>query len=627
MESSQAQEALLQEIEQRQRLIQQLGQQTERERLMSAISGQICASLNLEEILNTTVTEVRQFLNCDRVVVYQVEPKTGVATVVAESTQPNYHSLLNIKIATLLFAERLTHYQQGNIRVLDDIQQQGSTIAINQFLQEQQVKASLTVPLLYGGNFWGILAIHQCSGARKWQQLEIDLLKQLATQVSIAIQQSELYQQVVKLNTNLENQVQERTKQLQQSLDYEAILKRISDDVRDSLDENQILQVAVWELAVALNIDGCDSSLYDIEKATATVSYEYTTSLPTCQGKVIQMIDFQEGYDQLLRGQHFQFCLLVPAYRGTVAMLACPIFDDRGVLGDLWLFKQQTSAFSDLEIRLVQQVANQCAIAMRQARLYKAAQAQVEELEKLSNLKDDFLSTVSHELRTPLANMKMAIQMLGITINRSQELFAELRKPAKEQNKVARYYQILQNECERELKLIDDLLNLQQMYAGVQPLLLTSINLQTWLPELAEPFSQRLKNQQQQLTIEVGLEVPNLIGDSASLGRVFTELIDNACKYTPPGEKIVIKAANYGEMMQVRVLNSGVEIPKSERERVFDRFYRIPNSDPWKQGGTGLGLALVRQILSRVGGTIQLANSDDRKVTCFMVEVPLTPVL
>ncbi len=626
MESSQANEALLQEIAQRQRLIQQLGQQAERERLMSAISGQICASLNLEEILNSTVIEVRQFLNCDRVVVYQVEATTGVATVVAESTQSHYNSLLNIKIATPLFGERLAQYQQGDMRVLHDIQQEESDTAINKFLQQQQVKASLTVPLLYGGKFWGLLAIHQCSGARQWQNLEIDLLKQLATQVSIAIQQSELYQQVVELNTNLENQVKERTKELQLALDYEAIIKRISDDVRDSLDENQILQVAVWELAVALNIDGCDSALYNIEEATATVSYEYTTSLPASQGKVIQMADFQEGYNQLLQGQYFQFCQLVPGSRGAVAMLASPIFDDRGVLGDLWLFKPQTHGFSDLEIRLVQQVANQCAIAMRQARLYQASQVQVVELEKLNNLKDDFLSTVSHELRTPLANMKMAIQMLGITLNRSQELFSELRKPASEQNKVARYYQILQNECERELILIDDLLNLQQMYAGVQPLLLTSINLQTWLPEIAEPFRQRLHSQEQKLTIEVAQEVPNLIGDSASLARVFSELLDNACKYTPPGEKIIIKAVNKAEIMQISTINSGVEIPTSERERVFDRFYRIPDSDRWKQGGTGLGLALVKQILSRIGGKIELADCD-RGQTCFIVELPLTPAI
>ena len=623
---SQANEALLQEIAQRQHLITELGQQTERERLMSAITLRISASLNLEEILNTTVTEVRQFLNCDRVLVYQVEPKSEITTVVAESTQPNYTSLLDTKIAPPLFGERLLEYSQGNIRVFNDIEQQESPTAINQFLHQVLVKASLTVPLLYGGKFWGLLAIHQCSGPRQWQQLEIDLLKQLATQLSIAIQQSELYQQVVELNTNLENQVKERTKELQQSLDYEAILKRISDDVRDSLDEHQILQVAVWELAVTLNIDGCDSALYNTSAATATISYEYTTSLPTSQGKVIKMTDFQDGYNQLLQGQYFQFCQLVPSWKGKVAMLACPIFDDHGALGDLWLFKHQEQAFSDLEIRLLQQVANQCAIAMRQARLYQASQVQVQELEKLNNLKDDFLSTVSHELRTPLANMKMAIQMLGISLNRSQELFAELRKPPNEQNKVARYYQILQNECERELNLIDDLLDLQQMYAGVQPILLTSINLRTWLSEIAEPFSQRLKSQQHQLTIEVAKTVPNLIGDSASLGRVFTELLNNACKYTPPGEKIVVKAVNCQEVMQISVLNFGVEIPDSERQKVFDRFYRIPNSDPWKHGGTGLGLALVKQILSRIGGTIVVAHSD-RRQTCFMVEVPITPVL
>ena len=78
--------------------------------------------------------------------------------------------------------------------------------------------------------------------------------------------------------------------------------------------------------------------------------------------------------------------------------------------------------------------------------------------------------------------------------------------------------------------------------------------------------------------------------------------------------------------MQISVTNYGVEIPKSERERVFDRFYRIIDSDRWKQGGTGLGLALVKQILTRVGGTINVADSD-RGQTCFIVELPLMPTL
>lgn len=622
MEPSQANVALLQEIAERQQLLAELRQQTERERLMAAIAAQIRVSLNLEEILNTTVKEVRQFLNCDRVVVYQVELASGNAKVVAESTLPNCTSLLNITIATPLFGESLALYQQGDIRVLHDIQQEKSPIAINQFLQQQQVKASLTVPLLYGNKFWGLLAIHQCSKARQWQQLEVELLKELGTQVSIAIQQAQLYQQVVQLNANLENQVKERTKELQISLDYEAILKRISDDVRDTLDESQILQIAVWELAVAMNIDGCNSALYDKSQTTATISYEYTTTLPTVQGKVVQMADFQVGYNQLLQGQFFQFCRLVPGNRGQVAMLACPIFDNRGVIGDLWLFKPQAEAFNELEIKLVQQVANQCAIAMRQARLHQAVQVQVQELEKLNRLKDDFLSTVSHELRTPLANMKMAIQMLGITLNRSQDLFVELRRPPTEQSKVARYYQILQNECERELSLINNLLHLQHLFAGVQPLLLTSIQIQEWLPLLVEPFIHRANSQQQDLILEIAPNLPSLICDPTSLGRVISELLDNACKYTPSGEKIIVSASAENETMQITTFNSGVEIPERERTQIFEKFYRIPNHDPWKQGGTGLGLALVAQIVARLGGTIKVESGAGQ--TCFILKIPLT---
>lgn len=622
MEPSQADAALLQEIAQRQQLLAELKQQTERERLMAAIATQIRATLNLDEILNTTVTQVRQFLNCDRVVVYRVELASGIAQVVAESKLPNCTSLLNITIATPLFGERLALYQQGDIRVLHDTQQAGS-LAINEFLQQQQVKASLTVPLLYGDKFWGLLAIHQCSQTRQWQQLEVELLKELATQVSIAIQQSQLYQQVLQLNAKLENQVKERSQQLQLSLDYEAILKRITDDVRDTLDENQILQIAVWELAVAMNIDGCNSALYDESRTTATISYEYTTSLPAAQGKVVPMADFPEGYNQLLQCQFFQFCELVPGSRGAVAILACPIFDDRGVIGDLWLFKPQIDAFNDLEIKLVQQVANQCAIATRQARLYQAVQVQVQELEKLNRLKDDFLSTVSHELRTPLANMKMAIQMLGITLNRSQELFTELRKPLTEQSKVARYYQILQNECDRELSLIDNLLDLQQIFAGVQPLLLTSIQLQEWLPPLVEPFIHRANSQQQDLTVDIAANLPSLICDSTSLGRVLCELLDNACKYTPQGEKIIVSVASQQEAMQICVFNWGVEIPAGERSKIFEKFYRIPNNDPWKQGGTGLGLALVTQIVARLGGTLEVDSNAGQ--TCFILKIPLNP--
>lgn len=604
-----------------QRLVAALRASTESAKLITAMQAKICQSLNLEEILNTTVAEVRQFLASDRVVIYKVE-STGEASVVAESVDLACSSLLGIKIDTPLFHQRVALYRQGNTLVIDDMEQVGNSTAINSFLQQQQVKASITVPILHGDRFWGLLAIHQCRGTRMWQQLEVELMQQLATQVSIAIGQSELYRQVVQLNATLESQVQERTAQLQQSLDFEALLKRISDDVRDTLDERQILQTAVWELAVGLNVHGCNTGLYDTRSATSTISYEYTVGIDSAQGQVVKMQDFPTGYKQLLQGQYFQFCELIPNWQAPSAILACPIFDDRGAIGDLWLFKQPQAAFNELEIRLVQQVANQCAIAIRQARLYQAAQAKIQELETLNRLKDDFLAT-SHELRSPLANMKMAIGMLSTVLNQKQ--VSETDLPRTEQEKIGRYLQILHNECDRELNLIENLLNLQNLSGNAQPSLLTSIQLQDWLPQIVAPFQERSRHYQQSFSIEISPGLPRLICESARLGRVLTELMHNACKYTPAAGKIVVKVETIHQAspksIQISVSNSGVEIPSNELPRIFEKFYRIQAHDIWNQGGTGLGLALVQQLVTHLGGKIFVESSAQQ--TCFIVELPL----
>ncbi len=188
-----------------------------------------------------------------------------------------------------------------------------------------------------------------------------------------------LYHQVQQLNSDLERQVTERAEELQTALEVEASLKRITDRVRDSLDVNQIMLTAVQELTEALGAKGSNTALYNLEQRTSTIYYEYNSSnsaIPAYQGRVSQMDAFPEVYNQLLRGQYFQFCSMIPnPDRGYVAMLACPIVDDRGVLGDLWLINGCDYGFNDIEIRLAQQVANQCAIAIRQARLYEAAQS------------------------------------------------------------------------------------------------------------------------------------------------------------------------------------------------------------------------------------------------------------
>ncbi len=428
-------------------------------------------------------------------------------------------------------------------------------------------------------------------------------------------------EELKKLNGELEQKVRDRTAELQKSLELQAMLKRITDRIRDSFDENEILQTAVRELVEVLGLAGADAALYDLDRQTSTISYEYTPALPSARGHVVAMASFSEAYQQLLQNQHFQFCTLVPSIRGEVAILACPMMDKQEVLGDLWLFKPPAEAFKEQEIFLAQQVAAQCAIAICQARLYQAGQLQVAQLEQLNSLKNEFISTVSHELRTPVSNMKMAIQMLGITLNKEQDLFAELAKPPAEQSKIARYFQILQNECEREINLINDLLDLQRLDMGMQNLVLTAVDLSEWIPNIVESFQVRAQRHSLSLEINIPSSIPNLICDRASLERVVSELLNNACKYTPPGEKITISAAYQLGVIKLTIANSGVEIPDVELNRIFERFYRIPKADPWKQGGTGLGLALVQKLVTYLKGTITVKS--ERNQTSFTVSFPI----
>lgn len=299
-----------------------------------------------------------------------------------------------------------------------------------------------------------------------------------------------------------------------------------------------------------------------------------------------------------------------------------PIKDERGNITGAVLVFRDVSERHQVE-------------AMRQKQIEQ--EQMLVQMEKLHELKDDFLSTVSHELRTPIANMKMAIQMLKTSPN---------------QEKKQRYIEILQAECNREIELINELLDLQRLETAAYPnLVQEAINLKEWLPEIVEPFSVRARENNQSLQIQLAPHLPQLLTDRASLERAIAELANNACKYTPAGGKIVISVSyqEAGEKSEVRSQQSEVihasltthhaplsyqlpttqiifnirnqaEIPATELPKIFEKFYRVPNGDRWKQGGTGLGLALVQKLVEHLQGTLQVESKEGW--TTFTMKLP-----
>lgn len=480
----------------------------------------------------------------------------------------------------------------------------------------------------------------------KYQLLIQQQQKQLLEQQRILVRQNQQLQQKIqerqsveaevrRLNINFARQVQIRTLELQQSLRFERTLKRISDKVRDSLDPHQVLQNAVEELAMALEVECCNAALYSPHRQSSLIHYQYLApGLDETPDQLLYTIEAPEICSQLEQQLFFAFCQVQPQPSCIhSAILACPIFDDQvdqvGILGDLWIFKNTHSSFSEMEIHLVQQVANQCAIALRQARLYEAAQAQVKELRRLNQLKDDFLNTVSHELRTPVANMKLVIQLLSALNNQRRNLVEEMSKSPAQDGRVVQYLKVLQEECDRELALIEDLLNLQQIEAGAYISQPVPVHLQDLLLHLIEPFETRMQNQQQTFEVNIASNLPTLALDVFSFNRIITELLSNACKYTPAGETISVVATITQEAtatqpihsLHLTITNTGVEIAPEEMVHIFDKFYRIPNNDPWKHGGTGLGLALVKKLVEYMGGTITATSQT--QTTCFNLYLPL----
>ncbi|MEC4804720.1 MAG: PAS domain S-box protein [Jaaginema sp. PMC 1080.18] len=192
-------------------------QALEAERLVMRISQSVRQSLNLADILQTTVTEIRQLLHTDRVIIFQLHsPDRG--EVIAEAVGSEWVSVLNSDFQDpCLATQEIGIYQSGRMCAISDIDNgdllscdpAGIRVAARKFLAALAVKASLSMPILQGENLWGLLIAHHCVAPRYWQTGEMNLLQQLSTQLSLALQQAELYQQA-----QLEIQERRQTEQI-----------------------------------------------------------------------------------------------------------------------------------------------------------------------------------------------------------------------------------------------------------------------------------------------------------------------------------------------------------------------------------------------------------------------------
>jgi len=223
----------------------------ERERTLARIIERIRQSLDLEELFKSTVQEIRRFLKADRVGVFQFYPDSGYddGQIVSEDVVSGYSSALAAKIHDHCFGNQYADkYAAGGYQAVADIYNTGLSACHIDVLARFEVRANLVVPLVKGGELWGLLCVHQCSGPREWKEEEIQLIQQVASQFGVALQQAEYFKQLQAKNAEIIRAAEEEKA-------IARLVEQIAERINQSQDLAKIFQATLPEARQLLQCD------------------------------------------------------------------------------------------------------------------------------------------------------------------------------------------------------------------------------------------------------------------------------------------------------------------------------------------------------------------------------------
>jgi len=296
---------------------------------------------------------------------------------------------------------------------------------------------------------------------------------------------------------------------------------------------------------------------------------------------------------------------------GHHAVLAVPLQVKGEVIGAISTAHREIRTFSQGEIDLLQAFADQAALAMRNVQLFAREQTARAEAEAASRAKDQFLALLAHELRNPLAPIVSAAALL--------------RRPGAPPAVVEQSAGIVERQAKNLARLLDDLLDVSRITRGRIELRLQTLSIADAVTSALEATRPLVDERHQTVSVTLPPVPLNVQADPARLEQIIVNVLNNASRYTAPGGRISVIAAEEGSEAVLRIRDTGIGIAADVLPRIFDLFVQGDQSLAHTSGGLGIGLTLVHRLVALHRGRVSAHSEGLGRGSEFTIALPLSP--
>ncbi|ACC79633.1 response regulator [Nostoc punctiforme] len=600
------------------------------ESLLNTVTNTIRSALDYRQILQAIVDTVGHMLEVDvcllrpfqdeqltdKGFIYQKALSEEAGEHTPAEVQANNSSAVSLSPSTPLTVLAQTVWETREVQVIHDITDDERIHGNTPELRERgeafaaaNICSSLVVPLICQQELMAVLALHQCSVPRFWGEDEVQLVLMVADQAALALSQAYAYEQVRALAKR------------------ESLINTITSAIRSSLDPQDIFAAITQQLGQALQVDGCVLSLWTeedefVECVALYDSFQHLESLrrhsppqaspapdnnhlspqrlPYSQSSIQENPILQQmlqTHEPVVIGnvshspsdiQGFNLPLKMPAR----SLMFVPLLADGKCIGSITLHEgKKVRQWLPSDIDLAKAVAAQAAIAVQQSHLYQKTRQQAERLLELDKQKTEFFQNISHEFRTPITLIQGPLESAvaaGEGLSYSQSAIA------------------LRNS-RRLLRLVNQLLDLQRLDAGRMQPSFHPCDLVEFVSQIVESFRPYCEKKRLHLATQLD-ECSPVYLDMEKFDKVVYNLLSNAMKFTPEGGTIGVRLKSEQDRCILQVQDTGIGIVKEQIPHLFERFRQAEGSANRSYEGSGLGLALVKELVELHGGHVTVES-------------------